>query len=151
MDVLTKTLGTVKVAEEAKLTFSGGLFGFEAITEYALIKSECEPFFWLQALKDQSLAFLVVDPFLVCKDYEPDIDDRSLATISSDGIADPEDVLILSIVTIPSGNDSPTINLRGPLVINQKTHLCFQAIIDSPKWSTKHRIDDGTALWREAC
>ncbi|GMO67969.1 MAG: flagellar assembly protein FliW [Treponemataceae bacterium] len=148
MDVLTKTLGTVEVAEEAKLTFAEGLFGFETVTEYALIKSECEPFFWLQALRDQSLAFLVVDPFLVYKDYEPDIDDKSLDSI---GITSPNDILILSIVTIPANGGSPTINLRGPLIINQKAHLCFQAILDSPKWSTKHSIDDGTALRREAC
>ena len=62
------------------------------------IDSEYEPFIWLQSIENQNLAFLIIDPFLVCSSYEADIDDSSLAKI---GVTKPEDVVIMTIVTVP--------------------------------------------------
>src|SRR5574344_1939595 len=72
MQVETKTMGTIEVADEHIITIPSGLFGFEEYTDFALIDSEYAPLIWLQSRQDASLAFLLIDPFIICEDYEVD-------------------------------------------------------------------------------
>ena len=137
MEVETKTQGLITVDDKQRLEFPEGLFGFEGYTEFVIFDAEYKPFIWLQSTQDKSLAFLVVDPFLICSDYELDIDDKLLAKI---GIESPTDVFVLTIVTIPASGTPVTVNLRGPLIINKKNNKCLQVVTSYPKWSTKHDI-----------
>lgn len=134
MEVLTKTNGIVQVQDDKILTFEEGLFGFEDYKKFALIDSEYEPFIWLQSIENQNLAFLIIDPFLVCSSYEADIDDSSLAKI---GVTRPEDVVIMTIVTVPQDGSAITANFQGPLVINKQNKKCLQVILTDNRWTTK--------------
>lgn len=134
MEVLTKTNGVVQVQDDKILTFEEGLFGFEDYKKFALIDSEYEPFIWLQSIENQNLAFLIIDPFLVCSSYEADIDDSSLAKIS---VTKPEDVVIMTIVTVPQDGSAITANFQGPLVINKQNKKCLQVILTDNRWTTK--------------
>ena len=134
MEVLTKTSGIVQVQDDKILTFEEGLFGFEDYKKFALIDSEYEPFIWLQSIENQNLAFLIIDPFLVCSSYEADIDDSSLAKI---GVTKPEDVVIMTIVTVPQDGSAITANFQGPLVINKQNKKCLQVILTDNRWTTK--------------
>ena len=137
MLVETKMNGAKDVDEKHIITIPAGLFGFEEYTDFALIESEYEPFVWLQSLQEKNLAFLLIDPFLICEDYEADIDDRELLKI---GIKDPADVMVMTVVTVPSDGSPVTANLQGPLIINKKNRRCMQAILDGTRWTTKHNI-----------
>ena len=137
MEVQTKTMGTVSVSDEHILTFPNGLFGFEEYHKYALIEAEYEPFFWLQSLDEKGLAFIVVDPFLIAKDYELDVDDKMLSEIELDS---PADVIVFAIVTVPASGGPVTANLQGPLVINRKNQQALQVILPDARWTTKHNI-----------
>ena len=58
------------------ISFPWGLPAFEDVHDYVLIANEDEaPFIWLQAVTDETLAFITVDPFLVLPNYLPDIPD----------------------------------------------------------------------------
>ena len=118
MQVETKAKGIITVDDSQKLIFPEGLFGFEQFTEYVLFESEYEPFFWLQSTEKKSLAFLVVDPFLICNDYELDVDDKVLSWID---VSSPADVFVLSIVTVPAAGSPVTINCRGLLLSIKRT------------------------------
>jgi flagellar assembly factor FliW len=137
MEVLTKTMGKVNVQENQLMTVPDGLYGFENYTKFALIDSEYEPFLWLQSTEDSSLAFLIIDPFLISDDYETDIDEESLKKI---GITKPEDVIVMTIVTVPGDGSPITANFQGPLVINKQNHKCMQVILSDNRWSTKVNI-----------
>ena len=134
MELITKARGKIEITEDRLITIPAGLFGFEQYTKYALVDSDYEPFLWLQSCEDPNLAFLIVDPFLICSEYETDIDDASLKKI---GITKPEDIIIMTIVTVPHDGSAITANLQGPLVINKKNHECMQAILNDNRWSTK--------------
>lgn len=137
MDVKTRNGKTISVNDDHILHFPEGLFGFELYHNYAVYDSEYPPFVWMQSIEEPNLAFLIVDPFLICEDYELDVDDKSLAKI---GIKSPADVFVMSIVTIPQGDSPVTANLQGPLIINKNTKECLQVILNSTKWTTKHDI-----------
>ncbi len=137
MDVKTKIGTTVQIDKKDILEIPEGLFGFEEYKNYAIFDSEYPPFMWMQSLEESSLAFLIVDPFLVADDYELDIDDKALYKI---GISNPAEVCVMAIVTIPAGGSPVTANLQGPLVINRSNNKCMQVILNSNKWTTKHDI-----------
>ena len=137
MKVATKAYGLIDVDERQKLIFNRGLFGFENLHEYILLDAERQPFYWLQSVKSEAVAFILVNPFLFRPDYEVNISNEELAEI---GINSPEKALILSIVTIPPDGSPMTANLQGPLVINRDTRTGKQAVLSDTRWKTKHDI-----------
>jgi len=136
MKIQTKAYGLIEIDERQKVSFPAGLFGFESVKDYVLIDAERQPFYWLQSLEAEHIAFITINPFLFRPDYELDIEDDLLKDI---GITKAEDALIFSIVTIPP--DGPmTANLQGPLIINRETRIGRQGILSDPRWKTKHDI-----------
>jgi len=134
--VQTKAYGVIEVDERQRVSFPTGLFGFETVRDYVLIDAERQPFYWLQSLEVEHIAFITINPFLFRPDYELDIDDDQLKDI---GITKAGDALVFSIVTIPP--DGPmTANLQGPLIINRETRIGKQGILTDPRWKTKHDI-----------
>lgn len=137
MEVKTKANGIVNIDEKQLVTFPEGLLGFEKYTKFALIDSEYEPFIWLQSTEESNLAFLMIDPFLICSDYEADIDDSALRNI---GVDSAEDIIIMTLVTIPKDGSAITANFLGPVVINKKNRKCLQVILNDSRWTTKFDI-----------
>ncbi|MFP3089192.1 flagellar assembly protein FliW [Treponema sp. TIM-1] len=136
MKVATKAYGIIEVDERQKITFPAGLFGFEGIRDYILLDAERQPFYWLQALEVEELAFILINPFLFRPDYEVEVDDGEFREI---GLSDPKMALTFSIVTIPPEGPM-TANLQGPLIINRESRLGKQAILTDTRWKTKHDI-----------
>jgi flagellar assembly factor FliW len=135
--VATKAYGLIDVDERQRITFSQGLFGFEGLKEYLLLDADRQPFYWLQSMDTEGIAFILINPFLFRPDYEVNMDNEELKDI---GITAPEKALIFSIVTIPAGGGAMTANLQGPLIINRDERRGKQAILTDPRWKTKHDI-----------
>jgi flagellar assembly factor FliW len=135
--VATKAYGTIDINEKQKLCFPRGLLGFETFRDFVLLDAERQPFYWLQSVDAEWIAFILINPFLFRPDYEVNIGNEELADI---GIDSPEKALIFSIVTIPSEGGPMTANLQGPLIINRDTRAGKQAILADPRWKTKHDI-----------
>ena len=137
MKVATKAYGSIEVNESQKITFPNGLYGFESFREYVLMDSERQPFYWLQSLDVEQVAFVLINPFLFRPDYEMNIENEDLLPI---GVTDPGKALIFSIVTIPMDGSPMTANLQGPVVINRDNRLGLQAVLTDSRWKTKHDI-----------
>ena len=137
MKVATKAYGLIDVNEQQKIFFPQGLLGFESLKDYVLMDAERQPFYWLQSLDAEHVAFVLLNPFLFRPDYEMNIDNEELLPI---GISDPGKALIFSIVTIPPDGAPMTANLQGPLVINRDNRLGIQAVLTDSRWKTKHDI-----------
>lgn len=134
MKIVTKNNETIEITNDQLLDLPEGLLGFESYKKFALVNCEYEPFIWLQSIEDKNIAFLIVDPFLISSNYETDIDDATLAKI---GIKKPEDIIIMTIVTIPVDGGPITANFQGPLVINKANKSCIQVVLNDNRWSTK--------------
>jgi flagellar assembly factor FliW len=113
------------LATQTLLQLPYGLLGFEKVKKFALIaKPDEEPFMWLQMLENGRKSFLVVSPFLVMPEYQPDIPGDDVEFL---GLADPTDALVFNICTL-RGPGQATINLKGPVVINRHTMIGKQVI-----------------------
>ncbi len=137
MDIQTKAMGTVSIADKQIIELSQGFYGFPQQKKFALIDAPQEPFIWVQSLDDKDLAFLALDPFLIRQDYEIDIDDATLAPLA---VTTPSDVIVFVLVTIPPDGSPITVNLQGPLIINRLNNRAMQAVLADPRWSTKHDL-----------
>jgi flagellar assembly factor FliW len=135
--VATKAFGLIDVDERQKIIFPQGLFGFESFHNFALLDADRQPYYLLQSLDVEQIAFILINPFLFRPDYEVNINNDELKEI---GIESPEKALIFSIVTIPSDGGVMTANLQGPLVINRDSHYGRQSILTDLRWKTKHDI-----------
>jgi len=137
MKVDTKAFGVIEVDDKQKVKFPQGLFGFEDYVEYVLLDAEHAPFLWLQSVDEKEIAFILINPFFFCKDYEANVTNEEIAEI---GITSPENALIFVIVTIPQDGSSMTADLQGPVIINKENMTGMQAILSDAKWKTKHDI-----------
>lgn len=114
-----------KVNENIIVQLPFGLLGFEKVKKYLLVaKPEEDPFMWLQMCEGDKKAFLIVSPFLVLPDYQPDIPQADVEFL---GLTEPADALVFNICTL-RGKNGPTINLKGPVVINRHTLIGKQVI-----------------------
>jgi len=116
----------VREPQVRALHFPLGLLGFEKLKRFELISNPGEePFKWLQALDDPSLAFLVVPPFEAVQVYQPDISDDDVRSLNLESA---EDALLFGIVTLHR-NGQATVNLKGPIVVNRHTWKAKQVVL----------------------
>lgn len=132
----TKAMGEIDIDERQLLSFRDGLIGFDKFTEFALLDAPQKPYFYLQSVELTELNFILLDPFLFRPDYEVEIPDQLAASL---GMENPDDALILVIVTVATGG-SITANLMGPLVICRSTRRGTQAVLADPRWQIKHDV-----------
>lgn len=139
MELNTKPFGVINVDEKQRIKFAKGIFGFEDIKEYVLLNGSQWPFFWLQAVEDSDLAFILIDPVIFCSDYTPDVDEHDLAELElkSD---EKEKILVFAIVTVPDDQKKMTANLQGPIIINREKKTGRQLISMNSSWKVKHYI-----------
>lgn len=110
-----------------ELTMSEGLAGFPDAERYALVElPEVSPLALLRSLDEPDLEFVVVPPGVFFPDYAPEVDD---ATAERLGLKDASDALLLVVLTLGSGIDTATANLLAPIVINQRTRVAAQVIL----------------------
>ncbi len=137
MEIETKAMGRVTVLDRQIINLAQGFYGFAQYHKFALIDAEQKPFIWVQSTEKPELAFLAIDPFLFRPDYEIDIEDSVLAPLK---IATPSDVLVFSLITIPTDGGPVTANLQGPLIVNRENNEAMQAILTDTRWQTKHDL-----------
>ncbi len=137
--IKTKPFGEIEVDEQQIIDFPEGIPGFDYIKKFILLDSgeEKSPFKWLQAYEESGLAFVVINPESFMKKYDPELSPIDLEAVEA---SSEDELLILSIVTIPEDPSKMTANLQGPVVINPVKKLGRQAISMSDKYSVRHLI-----------
>jgi flagellar assembly factor FliW len=140
MKIITKPYGEMEISEAQRVTFPHGLFGFEALRDFALLDAAQQPFYWLQSLERVEVAFVLIDPCFFRPDYTPDVDPSELEELEA--AAGSADLLVFAIVTIPEAAAQMTANLQGPLLLNRRTHVARQSISTNPRWGVRHRVMD---------
>jgi len=137
--ITTTRFGEIEVEDQAIISVPGGLIGFSDHERYMIIEHKPEsPFFWFQAVDRSDLAFVIANPFIFKHDYDVQLNDAILDEL---GIEDQEDVAVYVIVTVPHGQpQGMTANLLGPLIINTKSKVVKQIILNDDRYSHRHPL-----------
>ena len=142
MEILTKAFGKITIDDEKIINFPKGIVGFPDLTEFALIhdvEKGTETIHWLQSIQEPGFAMPVMDPLLVCPEYNPEVDDELLSHL---GELNQEELLVLVTVTVPKDITKMTVNLKGPIVINAAERKATQVIVEGDQYQVKFPIYD---------
>lgn len=140
MQITTKVFGEITIDDEKIIHFPYGIIGFPELTDFALIHDEekgTDTIHWLQSLQEPAFAMPVMDPLIVCPDYNPEVDDELLNNI---GEIVPEELLVMVTVTVPKDIKKMTVNLKGPMVINAAQRKATQVIVEGDEYPVKFPI-----------
>lgn len=120
-----------------EINFKKGIPGFENLTNSVLTNLEGNEKFKILQSKQEQISFVTTSPFDIYPEYEIDLNDETIKELDIQG---PEDVLILSIITLGKKIETSTMNLKAPIVINIKNQQGKQFILQSEKYQTKHPL-----------
>lgn len=127
MKIETSLFGTVEFDEKSIIVFDEGLIGISDKKRFLLIeKDDFKPFSYLQSIDDPEFALVVVSPFFIEKNYQFDVHGDDLSSL---GINEINDMLILAIVVFSNRIEEITVNLKAPIIINIKTKKAKQIIL----------------------
>lgn len=138
MKYLTK-IGEVEVSDEDTLFFPFGIPGFDRLKKYALFSlPDSQPIQWLVSLEDQKVAFPLIDPWTVRKDYAFDLPQIAVEIL---GIQDKMQIMVLCILRIPQTDPKDmTVNLVAPIIINLQNHMGVQVVLEKTSYQIRHFV-----------
>jgi flagellar assembly factor FliW len=130
------SLVTEPPVRSASLHFAAGIPGFPHLRAFTLARwgSEESPFMTMTADQDADISFVVVSPFLYYPEYEFEIDDGTAERL---GLASPDDVQVLCIITLHEKPEDATANLLGPIVVNVRNGEACQSVLPHTIYSVK--------------
>jgi flagellar assembly factor FliW len=135
MKFISKVHGEMQYEDNNIITFNKGIPGFNELKKFILLDlKEYEPFKLLQSLEDNEISLIVTSPYEFFNEYEIKLSDETIKNLKIDS---PEQVTILTTVTLNSDVKKITTNLQGPIVINTSNNLGEQIILDDSKYKVK--------------
>ncbi len=140
MKLTTRIFGEVDIEDNKIINFPNGIIGFPDLKRFTLMHDEEQgtgTIKWLQSIEEPGFAMPVIDPLIVCPDYNPQVDKNELLDI---GELKDDDLLVLVTVTVPHDLTKMTVNLKGPFIINVADMKASQTIIDNDEYPVKFPI-----------
>ena len=138
MELITKYHGVRAYSDEDVIVFKKGLPGFKNLKNFIIFPLESnEAFSILHSIEDIEVGLVLITPFTVVADYEFKIPDTYIKELK---IGSPEEVLVLTTVTLSSNIENVTTNLKAPIIINIKEKLGEQLILDNDKYKIKQPL-----------
>ena len=138
MELVTKYHGVREYSVEDVIVFIKGLPGFKELKKFIIFPLEGNDVFSiLHSIEDTEVGLILVSPYTIDEDYEFKIPDNYIKELD---IAKPEDVLVLTTVTLDSNIKNMTTNLKAPILINIVEKLGEQLILDNDKYKIKQPL-----------
>lgn len=144
MNISTKYFDDVSISEQDIIYFKEGIFGFENFKKYIIIEFESgsDNLLCLQSIDDEELAFVLMNPFNLMSDYKQQLSDSDIEDLAID--ENTEGVLYYVICVVKDSISESTVNMKCPIVINPKSKMAKQIILDSEEYNFKHELKQFT-------
>lgn len=138
----TKYCGTITYKADELIRFPDGLFGFEGLHDFLLIRldEDAASPYCLQSIEDPNVAFIMLDPFELVPDYAPDLLDADC-----ERLGDPtgEHIALYTICVLREPMSESTVNLRCPVAMHMETHIAFQVMLNGDcGYTFRHKLSD---------
>jgi flagellar assembly factor FliW len=127
--VASRRFGSFEIPSPSVLHVPQGLVGLPELHRYVILDHRPgSPFKWLLSLDDPELAFAVANPDDLVAEYQAPLElaARLLG-------ADPGELALFVIVTIPSDPTRMTVNLMAPVVVDLRTRRARQIVLEDPR------------------
>lgn len=129
MIVKTRDFGEIAVNMDDTISFNTGMYGFENFKSYVILKdSPDDDIMFLQSLDNNDLSFVLIDPYSILRNYDPNLNDEDLSELEVDNEAG---LRFLVIAIIKENIKDSIVNLKSPIAINPKTRIAKQVIVQN--------------------
>lgn len=120
--------GNLAVTEDKVIYFVQGIPGFDRLRRFILLDHDEEGVFkWLQSVDDPLVAFLLTNPNAYKPEYTVPL---KRSEIEGLGVNKTDAVVTLVMVCVSQGDNSVSLNLKGPVVFNSENMRAIQCVID---------------------
>lgn len=123
MKIQTIQFGEIEFTDENILTFEEGLYGFEELNRFLLLKEEEDIFYWLNSVDQPEIAFPLFGIRMIDEDYPQR-----------------ENCEAFGIVKLNKNPLQSTINLRAPVYINQDKKSGYQTILSDESYPVEYQL-----------
>ena len=139
MKLQTKYFGEIEYDADDYFTFPNGLFGFEEEKEFLLIPFEGSQssLLCLQSTQTPTLAFILMDPFSLKRDYTPALQSAELSML---GVEKYDELCYYVMCVVRQPISESTLNLKCPVAINPATRISMQVILDTNEYEMRHLL-----------
>jgi len=130
MKIRTKFFDEIEIDEAEVILFPFGVYGFEEHNRFILIHDEDDEsgiFMWLQAVDDENLCFIVMEPETIDANYSPRLPDGILRKVNAETEAD---IRYIVMSVIRQDIEKSTVNLLSPIVLNPTKKVALQVVLD---------------------
>lgn len=138
MELDTKRFGVIEVDDQAVLTFTQPIIGFQEFRRYVLFDGPPESNVqWLQSIDSGDLAFILMDPRVVVPDYAIKLAAHELSEMA---VTTVEELDVYTLVVVPKNPAQARTNLKAPILINPKQRLAKQTILDKSSYPVQYLL-----------
>ena len=130
--VNSSRFGELQIPASAIFKIINGIIGFPDAVNYTLLEYN-PPFSWLHSTENPELAFVVVNAAEFGDEYRfpLPIGDREL------GLKEDDEIAAVNLVSVRSDPTQTTVNLKAPVVVNLRTMIGRQIVLDDPRFPVK--------------
>ena len=123
------------------IEFPDGMFGFEESTRFLpmMIEEGSDAVLLLQNMENEELSFIVMNPFMLCEEYDPILSDEDYA---KHGTRKQEELSFYVICVVKDSIEESTVNLKCPIVVNVVTRQARQVILESKEYKFRHFLKE---------
>ena len=136
----TKHFGKLEVDENRIISFEYGIPGFPDDKRFIIVTDIDEPeslYCWLQSVDDGNVSLVLIDSFFAMPDYNPLVNEGDIEGL---GNVDLSDIISFNVAVIKSNLEESTINLKAPILINEKTKKGKQVIVTNEEYTIRHNL-----------
>lgn len=133
----TKYFGEIEYEAKDVVRFPAGIIGFEEEQAFLLLPFEGSGggMLCLQSVKTPNLAFVVLDPFSLQPDYEPELEQAELKQF---GVTDVGELGFYVLCAVKNPVSTSTVNLKCPVVVHPETREARQVIME--RYEMRHPL-----------
>jgi flagellar assembly factor FliW len=137
LKIQTTRFGEMDIDEAKIITFTEPIFGFPDSKKFVFLDNTNSLFKWLQSTEKKELAFVMMDPLHIMKNYEVSVAGEFIKDLNLSSI---DKAVVLCIVNIANECASVTANLVGPVILNPEKMLARQVVLLNSPYGLKHSI-----------
>ncbi|MBT3584161.1 MAG: flagellar assembly protein FliW [Halobacteriovoraceae bacterium] len=138
MRINTTRFGELEVDKTDIISFKDGLLGFENLKRFFVVDPGDQTLIlWFQSVDDGATAFPIIEPKIYRPEYVVKLLPAELKSLELESL---NDASIYTILTIPKTVTDMSANLKAPIVINNKTKLARQIVLQDSKLEVRFKM-----------
>jgi flagellar assembly factor FliW len=136
--IKTTRFGELEVDKKDIIEFTEGLLGFENLTKFFIVDPGDQTLIlWLQSVDDSATAFPIIEPKIFQPNYMIKLLPVELNSLQLENL---QNASVYTILTIPQNVTEMSANLKAPIIINNKTKMARQIVLQDSKLEVRFKM-----------